>query len=70
MADRRIHMVGEVTSDQIGRRWPVARDGAPDFRILAKCDLASLGVDVLAGDDARCDFVQPALGVGLPVEVA
>lgn len=42
----------------------------PLLRVLLERDPSSLWVDVLAGDDAGRDLVEPALGVELAVEVA
>lgn len=60
----------QVLGYGLGRRRPVRLAGPPLLRVLLEGLLRRARVDVLTGDHAGRDLVEPALGVDLAVEVA
>jgi hypothetical protein len=58
-----------MLGDGLGGRGTVGLAGAPLLRVRLERSFRGPRVDVLAGDDAGGDFVEPALGVDLAVEV-
>ncbi len=66
----RVDVAAQVLGHRLGRGRPVRLDGPPFLRVLLEGLLRRPWVDVLPGDHAGRDLVDPPLGVDLAVEVA
>jgi len=69
IAEHRVGVAAQIALDVVLRGQAMHLGCAPPLGVFAKRDAARARVDILTGDDCGGHLIEPALRIGLSIEV-